>query len=198
MFNLNFKLRQRSTDQTYFQRVFPSIYNSKASRLIIDLVNTRSDLFSSFSPRQKKTFVFSLFRGIINVLIIGNAVCLGVNYNDLEWFFLAAFSIEALLKVYAMGAKEYFHHRWNIFDFTIIFVSMTYSLLSTFVPHRKTTTTDEHRNGSIDSTLRLVSLNRDVLDAILVVRILRLVKLVGNIERFERTNNVEKIRIFGF
>jgi hypothetical protein len=29
----------------------------------------------------------------------------------------------------------------------------------------------------------LVSLNRDVLDAILVIRVLRLVKLVGNIER---------------
>ena len=31
----------------------------------------------------------------------------------------------------------------------------------------------------------LASLDRDVLDAILVVRILRLVKLVGNIERFK-------------
>ena len=76
------------------------------------------------------TVLSSLFRAIINLLIIGNAICLAVSYNDLEWFFLSAFILEALLKMYAIGFQEYFHHRWNIFDFTIVFVSTTYSLLS--------------------------------------------------------------------
>jgi hypothetical protein len=89
---------------------------------------------SSFS---KKTKFFSLFRAIINLLIVGNAVCLAASYNDLEWFFLSAFVVEALLKMYANGIKEYFHHRWNIFDFTIVFVSTTYSLLAAFIPHCK-------------------------------------------------------------
>ena len=70
---------------------------------------------------------------IINLLIIANAICLAVNFNELEWFFLTAFVIEALLKMYALGVSEYFHHRWNIFDFTIVFVSTTYSLLTAFV-----------------------------------------------------------------
>ncbi|CAF0966269.1 unnamed protein product [Adineta steineri] len=147
LFNLNFDLRQRSSEQTILQKKCPSIYNSKPSRVIIDFVNT------------------GLFRAIINLLIIANAICLAASYNDLEWFFLASFVVEALLKMYAIGVKEYFHHRWNIFDFTIVFVSTTYSLIAAFVTN--------------------LSLNKDVLDAILVIRILRLVKLVGNIERFK-------------
>lgn len=43
------------------------------------------------------------------------------------------FIFEAVLKMYAVGVKEYFHHRWNIFDFVIIFVSTLYSVLSAFV-----------------------------------------------------------------
>ncbi len=80
---------------------------------------------------------FSLFRGIINLLIVGNAICLAANFNDLEWLFLTLFVIEALLKMYAIGVKEYFHHRWNIFDFTIVSVSTIYSLLSAFVKNCK-------------------------------------------------------------
>ncbi|CAF0844052.1 unnamed protein product [Rotaria sordida] len=147
LLNLNFGLRQRSSDQTILQKKIPLIYNSKPSRIIIDFVNT------------------DLFRAIINLLIIGNAICLAASYNDLEWFFLSLFIVEALLKMYAIGVKEYFHHRWNIFDFTIVFVSTTYSLLTAFV--------------------KTLSLNRDVLDTILVIRVLRLVKLVGNVERFK-------------
>jgi hypothetical protein len=75
----------------------------------------------------------SLFPAIINLLIIGNAISLAASYTDIEWFFLAAFIVEALLKMYAFGVKEYFHHRWNIFDFTIVFVSTSYSLLSTVI-----------------------------------------------------------------
>lgn len=76
---------------------------------------------------------FSLFRTIINLLIIGNAICLAIGYDSLEWFFLATFILEVILKMYAMGAKEYFRHRWNIFDFTIILVSTTYSILTSAV-----------------------------------------------------------------
>lgn len=74
---------------------------------------------------------------MVSILIVGNAICLAVGYNDLEWFFLAIFVVEALVKMYAFGFIEYFHHRWNIFDFTIIFVSTVYSLLSAFVKNCK-------------------------------------------------------------
>jgi len=40
LFNLNFDLRERNTDQTLIQKTCPSIYNSKPSRLIIDFVDT--------------------------------------------------------------------------------------------------------------------------------------------------------------
>jgi hypothetical protein len=66
-------------------------------------------------------------------LIVGNAICLATSYNDLEWFFLSVFIIEVFLKMYAFGVNEYFHHRWNLFDFSIVFISTTYSLLAAFV-----------------------------------------------------------------
>ncbi|CAF0832205.1 unnamed protein product [Adineta ricciae] len=146
LLNLNFDLRQRNDDQTILQKYCPKFYNSKPSRVIIDFVNT------------------SLFRTIINLLIIANAVCLAANYNELEWVFLAVFILEALLKMYAYGVRDYFHHRWNIFDFIIVLVSTTYSLVSTSVQ---------------------VKFEGNVLDAILVFRVLRLVKLVGNVQRFK-------------
>ena len=80
--------------------------------------------------------------------------------------------------MYAMGVKEYFHHRWNIFDFTIVFVSTSYSILSAFIPKSK-----YERMLELELVFRVLVSNLDVLDAILVVRILRLVKLVGNIQR---------------
>jgi hypothetical protein len=40
IFNLNFELRQRKADQTFLQKKCPTIYNSKASRFMIDFVNT--------------------------------------------------------------------------------------------------------------------------------------------------------------
>jgi hypothetical protein len=95
---------------------------------------------SSSDRDLKRIFDFlfyRLFRAIINFLIVGNAICLAVSYNDLEWFFLSIFVVEAILKMYAFGVNEYFHHRWNLFDFSIIFVSTTYSLLSAFVKHCK-------------------------------------------------------------
>ena len=134
LFNLNFDLRERSADQTVLQQKFPSIYTSKPSRMLIDFVNTE---YEWTSWTKMHPLFSSLFRAIINLLIIGNAVCLAASYNDLEWFFLSAFVIEALLKMYANGAREYFHHRWNLFDFAIVFVSTVYSLLSAVVKTRK-------------------------------------------------------------
>ena len=84
----------------------------------------------SFKIKPKS---FSLFRTIINLLIVGNAISLAASYNDLEWIFLSLFVVEAILKMYAIGVKEYFRHRWNIFDFAIIFVSTTYSFLTAII-----------------------------------------------------------------
>jgi hypothetical protein len=39
--------------------------------------------------------------------------------------------------MYSNGFKEYFHHRWNLFDFTIVFVSTSYSLLAAFIDNCK-------------------------------------------------------------
>lgn len=40
LFNLNFELRECTDDQPFIQKQCPSFYNSRASRLIVDFVNT--------------------------------------------------------------------------------------------------------------------------------------------------------------
>lgn len=40
LFNLNFELRESIDDRTFLDKNFPSCYNSKPSRLIVDFVNT--------------------------------------------------------------------------------------------------------------------------------------------------------------
>jgi two pore calcium channel protein 3 len=48
------------------------------------------------------------------VLILVNAFCIGFNINEAEWFFLAAFTAEIVLMLYAHGPVKYFTKFWNM------------------------------------------------------------------------------------
>nr|CUU99001.1 hypothetical transcript [Hymenolepis microstoma] len=41
-----------------------------------------------------------------------------------NYFFTTTFTVEAALKLIALGAKEYFEDSWNIFDFVVVFFSL--------------------------------------------------------------------------
>ena len=54
------------------------------------------------------------FQGTFDLLILVNAVCIGLNQEKAEWFFLAAFTVEIILKLYAYAPKKYFTAFWNV------------------------------------------------------------------------------------
>ena len=57
-----------------------------------------------------------LFRYLFDLIIFLNAICLAFDFSDGEWWFLALFMLEIILKLYSFGARAFFRKLWNIFD----------------------------------------------------------------------------------
>ena len=57
---------------------------------------------------------FRYFQWAFDLLILVNAVFIGLSLDDAEWFFLAVFVIEIILRVYANGPRKYFSGFWNM------------------------------------------------------------------------------------
>ncbi|KAG6444901.1 hypothetical protein O3G_MSEX003637 [Manduca sexta] len=75
---------------------------------------------------------FELF--IILCLVL-NTLFMALDHHDMDrdmerilrtgnYFFITIFGIEAVLKITAMSPKYYFREKWNIFDFTIVMLSL--------------------------------------------------------------------------
>ena len=54
------------------------------------------------------------FRYFFDLLIVVNAVCMAVNFDDAEWFFLAVFTLEIILKLYVLGPVAFFTNPWDV------------------------------------------------------------------------------------
>ncbi|KAG7161737.1 Two pore calcium channel protein 1-like 2 [Homarus americanus] len=112
-----------------------------------------------------------LFRVFFDILTLINAVVIGIatpysTWDDsAEWFFLSFFMMEILLKLYVMGVRRYFKHMWNVFDIVVIG--------SAFVL------------GIVEAIIETERKSRLSLDVLLVLRVLRLVKIIGNVSRFK-------------
>ncbi|XP_076314234.1 uncharacterized protein LOC143226750 [Tachypleus tridentatus] len=104
------------------------------------------------------------FRYFFDLMILINAVLIACDVNDAEWFFLVFFTLEILLKIYTFGIKEFFKKFWNWFDFLIIGSAMVATIIETAM------------GDSADEKNR-------TLDILMVLRVLRLVKIIGSIER---------------
>ncbi|XP_076048440.1 uncharacterized protein LOC143029602 [Oratosquilla oratoria] len=133
-------------------RTFPGIYNSRISKFIQRMV------------RHK------LFQYFFDVLILINAIVIGLDddskeWGDIaEWIFLSFFMLEIMLKLYVYGFTKFFRKTWNVFDFLVIG--------SAFVM------------GLIEEINYEAQESRVTLDVLMVLRVLRLVKIVGSIKRF--------------
>mmetsp|Transcript_15432 Transcript_15432/g.38715 ORF Transcript_15432/g.38715 Transcript_15432/m.38715 type:complete len:831 (+) Transcript_15432:1-2493(+) len=109
------------------------------------------------------------FEQIVLSIILLNAAILAADYyeagpeylrllalgND---FCLVAFVVEAILKILALSFSEYIIKPWNVFDFSIIVISLLHELIVTFG--------DSTLNPSLARLLRIVR----------VVRLLRAIK----------------------
>ncbi|KAI4833171.1 hypothetical protein KUCAC02_016085 [Chaenocephalus aceratus] len=142
------------------QSLCPNLYQSAPSRLLCKLV-------------QHRAFVI-----VYDLIILVNAVFIGLDEKNTliansEWAFLSLYLLEILLKLYVFEPRAFFskHSFWNWFD-TIIVIS---ALIATIV------------NSSMTSAG--IYTNRQILDIILILRVLRLIRVVDSIKRFRTIIN---------
>ena len=102
-----------------------------------------------------------------DVAILVNAVCIGLDLEESEWFFLALFCIEIILRMYAYGTFEFFsiHRLWNIFDFTIILATLIATIIEAALKE----------TGGFP---------RVALDILMILRCLRILRICNSIQRF--------------
>ena len=116
----------------------------------------------------------------IMTLIIGNVAFMAIQQDDqsqaltnaskqANYFFSAAFIIEAALKISAMGYSAYWNNDWNKLDFLVVF-SSTLDFALDYLP-------------SDSSSLSFAPL---ITKMIRIFRVLRIIKLVKRIEGLHR------------
>ena len=61
------------------------------------------------------------FAHFFDLAIFCNAICIGLDVTEADYFFMTLFIIEIILRMYAYGTIEFFslHRFWNWFDFII-------------------------------------------------------------------------------
>uniref|UniRef100_H2UDP9 Two pore segment channel 3 n=1 Tax=Takifugu rubripes TaxID=31033 RepID=H2UDP9_TAKRU len=140
--------------------IFPTLYLSVPSRLICRLVRHR-------------TFVM-----VYDLIILVNAIFIGLDEDnpliaDSEWMFLSLYLLEILLKLYVFEPRAFFsrHNLWNWFDTIIVFSA----LIATVV------------NSAVKSFGLYGS--HQILDIVLILRVLRLVRVVDSVQRFRTIIN---------
>ncbi|XP_024146035.1 two pore segment channel 3 isoform X2 [Oryzias melastigma] len=143
-----------------FQNLLPNFYQSAPSRFVCKVV-------------QHRGFVI-----VFDLIILVNTIFIGLDeknplISNSEWVFLTLYLLEILLKLYVFEPRAFFsrHNFWNWFD-TIIVIS---ALIATCV------------NSALGSTGEYTS--RQILDIVFILRVLRLVRVVDNIQRFRTIIN---------
>uniref|UniRef100_A0A8D0L7J6 Ion transport domain-containing protein n=1 Tax=Sphenodon punctatus TaxID=8508 RepID=A0A8D0L7J6_SPHPU len=133
----------------------PRVYNSALSLLIRSMV-------------QHKGFVW-----IYDVIILINAIFIALDEKNpfisyAEWVFLSLYIAEILLKVYTYEPRTFFakNQFWNWFYASIIVAALIATVLNTTL---KTTTKYN---------------SQQVLDIVLILRVLRLIRIIDSIQRF--------------
>ncbi|GFQ78929.1 two pore calcium channel protein 1 [Trichonephila clavata] len=121
---------------------------------------------SKFSMSLRLLVAHKYFRYFFDLMILLNAFLIAFDISDAEWLFLALFTLEILLKMYTFGVLYFFRRFWNIFDFLVIGGAIIGTSIESFM------------DSSADDKTR-------TLDILLVLRVLRLVKIIGGIDRFQ-------------
>ncbi|XP_045118036.1 two pore calcium channel protein 1-like isoform X1 [Portunus trituberculatus] len=129
-------------------------------------------LYNSKPSKMICAIVKNRFFGIFfDILTLVNAVVIGIANNDdtwddaAEWVFLSLFMLEIFLKLYVFGARRFFKKVWNVFDFVVIGAAFIM--------------------GVVEAVMADEQESRLSLDVLLVLRVLRLVKIIGSVNRFK-------------
>lgn len=134
--------------------------------------NVWEKLCGSYAVRMLQTGIRSRWFGYgIDVVILLNTIVLVADFyraaynDDIEEgpfgiIFLCIYLVEFALKIFAFGPKGYFKSAWNRFDFFIISITI------------------------VDSVLGAFDLGGELTKIIVLVRILRLLRVLGKIPRY--------------
>ncbi|KAI0227845.1 Two pore calcium channel protein 1A [Lamellibrachia satsuma] len=144
---LNVELAEVKEEPTVLEKFCPGCYLSAPSEIIKSIVRHR------------------FFHYTFDFLILLNAFIVGFNLEEAEWGFLAAFTVEILLRLYTFGPKKYFTTFWDIFDFCVVMPAVVGTVVETSL-------------GDEYGRMKLV-------DFLMVIRVLKLVRLIGSIKRFQ-------------
>ena len=134
-----------------FERHIPNIYKHKYSRILIRGVKHK------------------YFRYLFDAIIIVNAAVIISSYEYIEWGFLAVFTLEILLKIYAFGFSLFISKYWNVFDTVIIGSAVIFNII------------DNARGDADDAYI--------ILDVLLILRVLRIIKIFHGIHSFKMILN---------
>ncbi|XP_061168551.1 two pore calcium channel protein 1-like [Saccostrea echinata] len=130
------------------------------------LEQTFPNIYNSYiSGLVKRVVRHKAFRYFFDFMIFVNAWFIGFDVDEADWFFLGIFMLEIVLKLYTFGPREFFKVFWNVFDFIVIGAAVIASAIEAIE----------------DSTYEEFQL----LDYLLVLRVLRLFKIFGSIKRFK-------------
>ena len=146
---LNIKMTE--VKDNLFERHIPTVYSHKYSKLIIRCVKHK------------------YFRYLFDAIIIVNAAVILSDYEYIEWGFLAIFTIEILLKIYAFGFAMFISKYWNMFDSVIIGAAFIFNIVDTV------------RGDNEDAYI--------MLDVLLILRVLRIIKIFHGIDSFKMILN---------
>jgi len=130
-----------------FERFLPNIYRGKYSKIVIQSVKHK------------------YFRYTFDAIILINAFVILSDLDYIEWGFLAIFTLEILLKIYAFGFYMFISKYWNIFDTIIIGSAFIFDII------------DEARGDTADANI--------ILDVLLILRVLRIIKIFHGVESFK-------------
>ena len=109
------------------------------------------------------------FRYFFDIIIIVNAIFIAFNLDGGEPFFLALFTLEITLKLYAFGLRAFVRKLWNLFD-TIVVAS---ALIVTI----------------IEAALSNSHASQVALDFLLVLRVVRIFRIFHSVVRFRLVIN---------
>ena len=146
---LNIKMTE--VKKNLFERYIPNIYSHKYSKMTIRCVKHK------------------LFRYLFDAIILVNAAVILSDYEYIEWGFLAIFTIEIILKIYAFGFAMFISKYWNMFDSVIIGAAFIFNIV------------DNVRGDNEDAYI--------MLDVLLILRVLRIIKIFHGIDSFKMILN---------
>ncbi|XP_075059845.1 two pore channel protein 2-like isoform X2 [Mixophyes fleayi] len=152
---LNIKVITMKSRMHPFECWMPHLYTSVVSRFIRRVVH-------------HKGFVYAF-----DVVILVNAIFIALDdknpvISEAEWVFLALYVIEVLLKLYTYDPRTFFakNQFWNWFDTFIIIAAVIATTVNIWM-----SSVSQYKS-------------QQVLDIVLILRVLRLIRIIDSIQRF--------------